>query len=361
METVADSFVSLMEDPTLGEIDRPMIERFRVQLRRLPADVYQFRRAHGLQMTLREVAERAESLGLSARTQTSVDRTVGYLSEMLKGAADAGYMRENPAKTVTGKQNKRVRENRQRDPFTPTDLAQIFGANWFATGSGRLNNAGKYRTFQPHYYWLPLLGLYTGARINELAQLYLDDVRVTDAKVWYLDFNLNGADKLDVDDPDDKSLKTINSIRSVPLHSEVLKLGFLEYVQALRAAKHKRLFPELLHYRMKGYGKAAGSWFNDRYLGRSLGIKRDGRKVFHSFRHTFVTSLFDAELPDATVSQLSGHAQEGSMAATRYRKEQAPDKLQPYVERLKFPLPEIALRRRRRLARPEGCARAKER
>jgi len=262
---------------------------------------------------------------------------------------------------VTGKQNKRVRENRQRDPFTPTDLAQIFGANWFATGSGRLNNAGKYRTFQPHYYWLPLLGLYTGARINELAQLYLDDVRVTDAKVWYLDFNLNGADKLDVDDPDDKSLKTINSIRSVPLHSEVLKLGFLEYVQALRAAKHKRLFPELLHYRMKGYGKAAGSWFNDRYLGRSLGIKRDGRKVFHSFRHTFVTSLFDAELPDATVSQLSGHAQEGSMAATRYRKEQAPDKLQPYVERLKFPLPEIALRRRRRLARPEGCARAKER
>ncbi|MGT2505925.1 tyrosine-type recombinase/integrase [Cupriavidus basilensis] len=155
---------------------------------------------------------------------------------------------------------------------------------------------------------------------------------------------MDAPDKVDKDDDEAvkaKSLKTVNSQRSVPLHSAVLKLGFIEYCEALRAAGYRRLFPELLHDAVRGYGKAATQWFG-RFLGNQLKMERNGRKVFHSFRHTFITALFAADIPDATVSQLSGHAQEGSEAAIRYRKDQSADQLRPYVERLAFDLPDIA-------------------
>lgn len=344
MRTVTETFLSLMDDPTLGKLDRPAMDRYRDQLRRLPKNVPLFRRKHGSHLTFQEVADLAESMGLSDRTKESIDRNVGYLSEMLAWAVHSGYMPENPARTVAAKRSKGRQDKNQRDAFSPEDLGRIFGADWYKTGRGKLTSEGTFRTFRPHYYWLPLLGLYTGARINELSQLYLADIRQTGAGVWYLDFNLDGADKLPTDDDEaasDKSLKTVNSQRSVPLHSTVLNLGFVEYCRALRAAGCKRLFPELLHDKLRGYGKPATQWFG-RFLGNQLKIDRNGRKVFHSFRHTFITGLFAADIPDATVSQLSGHAQEGSEAAIRYRKDQSADQLKPYVERLAFDPPDIA-------------------
>ncbi|MGT2505924.1 hypothetical protein [Cupriavidus basilensis] len=190
MQTVTETFVSLMDDPTLGKLDRPAMERYRDQSRRLPGDVYQFRRKHGSHLTFREVADLAESLGLSDRTKESIERNVGYLSEMLAWAVHSGYMPENPARTVAAKRSKGRQDKNQRDAFSPEDLGRIFGADWYQTGRGELTSEGTFRTYRPHYYWLPLLGLYTGARINELSQLYLDDIRQTgqapgfSASIW---------------------------------------------------------------------------------------------------------------------------------------------------------------------------------
>jgi len=134
-----------------------------------------------------------------------------------------------------------------------------------------------------------LLALTTGGRLNELAQLYLDDVRQSENGTWYLDFNLDGADKLDADDSDlgpDKSLKTVNSIRVVPLHALIVNAGLPNYVNALREAGHDRLFPELKRDAIKGYGKPAGSWFNERFLGRRLRIERNGKKPSIAFAIT---------------------------------------------------------------------------
>ena len=33
---------------------------------------------------------------------------------------------------------------------------------------------------KPAYYWVPLLGQYTGARLNELCQLYVNDIKEID-------------------------------------------------------------------------------------------------------------------------------------------------------------------------------------
>lgn len=344
METELGAFVELMEDPALSMLDRPAIERYRGLLRRLPSNIYLARRKLGTHLSLAALTELAARSGMPTMAATTAEGYLRRLSEMFNWAVKSDYMPKNPAQAAAPKR-KTTRDQDERDAFSADDLARIFGASWYRTGRGERTKNGTFRTFRPHYYWLPLLGLYTGARINELSQLYLTDVRQTPGGAWFLDFNLEGANKLAADDDgvaDDKSLKTANSERSVPLHSALLELGFIEYCRALRDAGQDRLFPELRYDRVKGYGKAATSWFNERYLGRTLKMERNGRKVFHSFRHTFVTALFDLDIPDATVSQLSGHAQEGGMAAIRYRKDQNADKLKPHVERLSFPLPAIA-------------------
>ncbi len=268
METELGAFVELMNDPALNDMDRPAIERYRSLLRQLPANIYQARRRVGTHLTLTELAAQAAARGLPTMATTTVDGYVRRLSEMFGWAVRSDYMTKNPAQAAAPKR-KATREQDARDAFSDEDLARIFGADWYKAGRGKLNSKGAYQTFQPHYYWLPLLGLYTGARINELSQLYLDDVKQTNAGAWYLDFNLDGADKLDADDAEGKSLKTVNAKRVVPLHGAVLRLGFIEYVKALRAAGHKRLFQELRYDRVKGYGKAATSclWWSS-YFGQ---------------------------------------------------------------------------------------------
>ncbi|WP_439685716.1 site-specific integrase [Cupriavidus oxalaticus] len=343
METELGVFVELMGNPTLGNLDRPAIDRYRNMLGTLPANLYQARRkvAGGMGLPLAELARQAAAKGLPSMGAQTIDAYVRRLSEMLGWAVKCDYLTKNPAQSVTPKR-KATRAQDARDAFSVADLELIFSADWFKTGRGEATRNGTYRTFCPHYYWLPLLGLYTGARINELSQLYLDDVRQTSNRVWYLDFNRNGADKLDVDAAADKSLKSPNAEREVPLHGVVLAQGFVEYVQALRAAGHKRLFPELRYSEHRGYGKAATSWFNERYLGERLGMERNGRKVFHSFRHTFLTAVYALQLSEHTVNQLSGHARGKTTSSTTYRKDQPADEMRPYIDKLTFKLPTIA-------------------
>ncbi|MGS0756768.1 site-specific integrase, partial [Roseateles sp. GG27B] len=215
-------------------------------------------------------------------------------------------------------------------------------------GAGTRTKGGTFYSYRPHYYWLPVLGLLVGGRLNELAQLYLSDIRTSESGVHYLDFNLEGEGKVNADkensdaqetDAQDKSLKTINATRQVPIHPMLQELGFIDYVVALRGAGYKRLFPELRHDKVKGYGKHAGSWFNERFLGNQLKIERNGRKTFHSFRHNFSTALGDSDTPPIIKSQLMGHSRGTAENESRYDKGRRIDQLAEHLSRIDFGLP----------------------
>lgn len=347
MSGVCSVFAELMGDPVLADIDRPTILDYRTRLQTLPDNLYQARRRHGVESLsdLIKAADKADEPRMSLDTANDY---IQKLSEMFNWAVGTGeFMPRNPAHKVGGGGKRTKREQDDRSVFDKNDIAQIFGADWYANGVGVKDKRGGYSSYRPHYYWLPLLGLLSGGRLNELAQLYLDDIKQSDDGCWYLDFNLVGANKIAVDPKDetilsaDKSLKTVNSQRVVALHESLVSLGLPDYVKALREAGYDRLFPELAFDKVKGYGKAAGSWFNERFLGEKLKIVRDGTKTFHSLRHTFVTGLFDAEVPETTVAQLAGHERGDTLSAKRYRKDQDAGKLKPYVDLLDFKLPSI--------------------
>lgn len=349
MTTEAGLFKDLMGDPKLGDIEKETILEYAERLGKLPTNIYQSKRKYGTD-SLPRLIDIAERENLARKTEKTIKGHIGRLSEILNYGATNHMLRFNPAadyKRGRGR-GEMQRAQDERDVFNPEELNLIFSQDWFQNGTGKFSER-NWTFWRPHYYWLPLLGLLTGARLNELSQLYLDDILQSDndPAVWYIDFNLNKPDKIDADDPDpnsdesdpdrDKSLKTVNAIRVVPLHDTIVQLGFAEYVAALRKGGHTRLFPELKHDKVKGYGKPAGSWFNERFLGRKLGIVRNGKKTFHSLRHCFLSATERLELTERVMAQLAGHQRGTTQSGTRYVKDRSADELKPIVNRLNYP------------------------
>jgi integrase len=339
MATHCGAFVELMNDPQLGALNRQLIWDYEARLRKMPADKHHAARRHGTD-DLNLLIALAEKHEEELRSSTSVERYMDSLASMFAWAVDNMLLTHNPAKKAIEKRKKTTRDQDDRFKFDKSDLDKIFSAHWFITGTGERNRQGRFHLFRPHFYWLPLMGLYTGARLNELSQLYITDVKVTESGVHYVDFNLDGEDKMDLDGSD-KSLKNPNSKRIVALHPHLIELGLPGYAKALSDAGYTRLFPELKRDVVKGYGKPAGSWFNGRFLGNQLGMPRDGMRTFHSFRHTFITALNELEVPPDIQSQLAGHSRGDSITTARYRKDAAAERLLSYVAQLDFGLPPI--------------------
>lgn len=83
-------------------------------------------------------------------------------------------------------------------------------------------------------YWLPLLALYHGNRLEEFAQLRREDVK-NEGGIWYFDINDDG----------ERQIKNEQSKRRVPVHPAVLSLGFIDYVETTASTADAMVFPEL--------------------------------------------------------------------------------------------------------------------
>jgi integrase len=173
-------------------------------------------------------------------------------------------------------------------PFEPDELRRLFASPLF-TG-GEPPKAGKGDVA----FWLPVLALFTGARRTELATLQVADVSKDEAtRHWTL--------AIHADQDAGKRLKTKASARTIPLHTEPLRLGFLHLVEA--ASKHGS--GAWLFVSQDAGAKACTKWFG-RYLA-GLGIN-DGRKGLHSLRHNFKDALRAGGIQEDLNDALMGHS-----------------------------------------------------
>lgn len=183
-------------------------------------------------------------------------------------------------------------------PFSDDELKLLFHSEFYRDNSFK----------KASQFWLPMLGLYTGARLEELAGLHLASFSAVDG---YPSMRLSDYDTTDEG-------KNEHAPREVPIHPELIEAGLLDYVELLRAEGHERLFPEIGAAARDGFAKRATTDFTD--YRRSVGVGKDegerSRKVFHSFRSTLAGKLFpltgDADLR----RRLLGHAAKDVHAGT---------------------------------------------
>jgi integrase len=110
-----------------------------------------------------------------------------------------------------------------------------------------------------------------------------------------------------------RTLKTLASRRVIPVHPELVRIGFLQFAQMLRPkeGKEARLFPRLTAGPRGGLGETWSKWFG-RYI-RAAGItNRDS--VFHSFRHGFKDALRAAGIGEDVNDALTGQVGPGTVA-----------------------------------------------
>lgn len=163
----------------------------------------------------------------------------------------------------------------EADPFSISQLQAIFDSPlYMGCKSQRFRAvAGNTDMSSSSWYWLPLLGLFTGARLNELCQLNVSDL---DLKSDIPFLRLHEGDE-------SQRIKG-HKKRNVPLHPELIRLGFTEYANVNRNTKSGRIFPELT-IDGKGYFSDKPSKDFRAYI-KKIGVKTS-KTSFHSFRHNF--------------------------------------------------------------------------
>lgn len=217
---------------------------------------------------------------------------IGILKTIFNSAINKEVLEKNPTDYFKLPYK---RPYKPRVGFTAENLNAIFHSpiytqGYLPLGGGRIA-----------CYWLPLLALFTGARLEELAQLRVSDVKIAKGLGHYLVIS-------DLGNPS-AHLKNVHSRRNIPLHPVLIACGFLRHV-AERESGH--LFPDL---KINPRGKRGGyfsNWFSG-YLRKKVGIT-DTRKVFHSFRHTFKDSCRKVGIEEAVHDALTGHT---SVAVSR--------------------------------------------
>lgn len=238
------------------------------------------------ELPVTEIVEKYHDDEVTARlsSRTINDKALGAISAVLGYAVTNGYIASNPASGIKAKSGSSREPSRV--PYSLADLQTIFNSPVFTEGHRPTGGAGEAAK------WLPLLALFSGARVDELGRLRVSDIQREDG-VAFMFFR----------DQETQALKTASSRRKVPIHPRVLNAGFLDYVSDARQAGYERLFPKLKSERTQ-VTAAFSQWWG-RYTDR-LGIQ-DRRKVFHSFRHSTKREMREQGLDKWLQDALLGH------------------------------------------------------
>ncbi len=219
--------------------------------------------------------------GSAMLSLASVRKNLAAVRAVLSWAVSQGYLDSSPAGGLKLAGGGTMRDQHSRLPYDADDLARIFSPE---------NRARFARS--PADTWLPLLGLWTAARLEELGGLRVEDVK-KEAGIPYLFIRAT----------DQRRLKNRGSERRVVLHPALLRAGFLDYV---RSQPGPALFPEL---RPDAGGKLTRMWGKRfaRHVRLVCGITDKRKAPHHSLRHAWIDAA-RAVMEEEHRHTITGHS-----------------------------------------------------
>jgi integrase len=263
-------------------------------------------------LTAREAAAIGKS-DIKVRTinPTNLNAYMARFGSLLNWAVAEEYIGRNPSKGLQLAET--VHPQDRRRPFSLQQLQRIFSAPVY---TGCKDQEGGYAVAGQVIatgarYWVALVGLLTGARLNEICQLDVADIRLIEGVTCIVitDESLAGLR--------DKSLKNKASVRIVPVHPILLQLGFMSFVGRKQREGALKLFDDL-PLGAKGFRSVAYSRWFARFLVSTSANAR--LTCFHSFRHGFRDAARNARIDRDIVLRLGGWTTGGgqSEAADNY-------------------------------------------
>jgi integrase len=241
-------------------------------------------------LTIREAVEKARELTLPTLSPKTInDGYLLHVASMFNWARKEQWVASNPFEGL--RVFDPVDDAERRDPFTVEQLNALFRSPpWQRAWQGGAKAPGA--------FWVPLLCLFHGLRNGEAAGLRVQDVGEEDGFVV-----------LYIRPYGDKRLKTKEARGTLPVHPELLRMGFLGFVAERREGEAELLFPEGT---TNSRGQVAAK-LGERFSGHVRKLGFTGRKLgMHSFRHNFEDRLRAAELPERTALALARRTEAGS-------------------------------------------------
>ena len=223
-------------DRRMSDISRSVCREFMETLRFIPKSASKKYR----NLTPREAAEQARREGWADLISPANANTyLNKVSVVLNWAVQEEFLAKNHMRGLRLADPVAKREKRM--PFSDEQLRRMFGAPLYrgcqndGLGYAKIGSARPKGT----RFWIPLIGLYSGMRLNEICQLDVADVRsINDI----LCFDITEASLIG---NEDKSLKTRSSERIVPVHPDLLALGFAQFVRSQTGVTHGKLFGDI--------------------------------------------------------------------------------------------------------------------
>ncbi|EGQ7866238.1 tyrosine-type recombinase/integrase [Vibrio parahaemolyticus] len=248
--------------------------------------------------------------GLSAKT---VKEYIAANKQFFDYCERIELIERNIFKAVKAPKSRGTKASQQRDRWQLKDLKRLF-------------SSPEFRKKDTQFQWTTKLQLYQGCRPSEVCQLTTNDIQV-----------IEGVSCITVSDSDaEQRLKTSNACRTIPLHYQLIKEGFLDYVQERREQKQKQLFDYKPHGENKDWSFRYRT--NLGKLQTTIGMKPNARPTAYSFRHTFIDELKIADIPEHIVAEIVGHAHP-NITFGRYGKQANIQQLNEAVN--KFPSVEV--------------------
>ncbi|HDT2484628.1 DUF6538 domain-containing protein [Enterobacter cloacae complex sp. 2024EL-00232] len=265
----ANRFIKFIGDKPIRDISKTDLSAFRTLMEQAPAN-----RSKAVNSLSLENQAKAQGKKLSASTVRNIFM---HLSAMFRVALEDDLLDEHPFDSF--KMRKKVQAMNEHTPFTDEEIRTMFRLPLFH---------GEQSLYGEMAYWIPIILYYTGARVEEIGQL-----RRADIEVAY------GVPCFKIQMGEEQSVKTAGSVRYVPIHSHILELGFMDFVNT----REGQLFAEKSVVNDK-YAYNYGRWWGR--LIRKHGIRKEV-KPSHSFRHYFITQCRALDVREDTQNNILGH------------------------------------------------------
>lgn len=247
------------------------------------------------------LSELAEFKYLPRISNGTVERHLISIKAMLTWCcSNVAGMEKSVASGIVAAKDKR-RQSEKTRPFKSDELRKVLEEAPSHYDETRGRDRGRKRDM----HWLIFLACYSGCRLEEMCQLARENIRQVDG-VWVLDINADDGRKLKAPE---------FSTRIVPIHPMLIERGFIAFAQEPRGPRVFASFILRKSANGESYGNAASSSFA-RFLDK-IGMP-DPTLKFHSFRHTFIDALRNAEVPYSSELAIVGHADKLNPVHGRY-------------------------------------------